>query len=395
MKKKILYVTKFIPAPAYGGGLKRNVAWLKFLTKYYDIDIVGFWSKQYGASKIDELSNLNLNIIGFDFHDTKTNSLISMGKSIFNKQPITNNRYFSLEMKKSIEYLCTTNDYEFVFFSEVATVQYRKYINNIPYLFDDHNVEFELISRTSEYSKFPVDFALKRDAKLMKLTETSALEGSHQNFFVSERDCKCFSKSIQKKSTVINNTYEDKMNNKASLSVNPTITFVGSVGWKPNRQGLEYFINNIYSQVKLRVDNIEFNLIGSNMSDDIKKMCEEYDIKIFENAEEQLKDDILDSTWLTVSPVYFGSGTRIKILEYWSHGKVVVSTKIGAEGLIKSKGTFVLDDNNKTINLIVDLLKDKKNINDLGKSNYTTFKSHYDERVVFDESLINIIKSKF
>ena len=31
MKKKILFITKFVPAPAYGGGLKRNFAWIKFL----------------------------------------------------------------------------------------------------------------------------------------------------------------------------------------------------------------------------------------------------------------------------------------------------------------------------------------------------------------------------
>ena len=31
MKKKILFITKFIPAHAYGGVLKRNFAWIKFL----------------------------------------------------------------------------------------------------------------------------------------------------------------------------------------------------------------------------------------------------------------------------------------------------------------------------------------------------------------------------
>ena len=41
MKKKILFITKFVPAPAYGGGLKRNFAWIKFLSKYYKVDVIG------------------------------------------------------------------------------------------------------------------------------------------------------------------------------------------------------------------------------------------------------------------------------------------------------------------------------------------------------------------
>ena len=71
MKKKILFITKFVPAPAYGGGLKRNSAWIKFLSKYYKVDVIGYWNKDFGNSKIKELKQYTNNIYGYPFVRTK------------------------------------------------------------------------------------------------------------------------------------------------------------------------------------------------------------------------------------------------------------------------------------------------------------------------------------
>ena len=65
---------------------------------------------------------------------------------------------------------------------------------------------------------------------------------------------------------------------------------------------------------------------------------------------------------MTLVPVYFGSGTRIKILEYWAHAKTVLSTTIGAEGLHNCIGTVIKDSDEDIINAIVDLLNNKETL---------------------------------
>ena len=52
-KKEIIILTKFIPAPAYSGGAKRNLSWIKFLSKYYKIHLIGFYDKQFGNKMIN------------------------------------------------------------------------------------------------------------------------------------------------------------------------------------------------------------------------------------------------------------------------------------------------------------------------------------------------------
>lgn len=43
--KKAVVITKFIPAPAFSGGAIRSRAWIRFLSKYYDIILLGYWDK--------------------------------------------------------------------------------------------------------------------------------------------------------------------------------------------------------------------------------------------------------------------------------------------------------------------------------------------------------------
>ena len=394
MKKNILFITKFIPAPAYGGGLKRNLSWIKFLSKYFNVDIIGFWNKDFGDSMINEIKSYANNIYGYKFIRTKLSFAKNVFNSIITREPIVNQQFYLKKIENKIEELCKERNYEFVFFAEVATTIYKHCINNLPYYFDDHNVEYELIKRTAKFSKFPLKIAYKRDSYLMKNKEKKALEQSEYNFFVSERDKNMFSKNIQIKSSVVNNTYEDCLPSNNLISDNPSIVFVGSLSWKPNKLGLLYFINNLYPKILDKYPNVVFNIVGSSINREIKKYDNIMNIKISENAPEEIKKEIIDKSWLCIVPVYFGSGTRIKILEYWSHSKPVVSTSIGAEGLISSQGTFIEDNDEKMIDRIDQLLSNRKIIKKLGDYNYKCFKKNYNEEAVYGDTLYNTIFTK-
>jgi glycosyltransferase involved in cell wall biosynthesis len=52
--------------------------------------------------------------------------------------------------------------------------------------------------------------------------------------------------------------------------------------------------------------------------------------------------DYLRSASAVVVPIRFGGGTRIKILEALAHGKAVVSTTVGAEGIEVESGKHLL-----------------------------------------------------
>lgn len=387
---KILYLTKFLPYPAYGGGLKRNLAWINFFKKRVEIDVLGFYNEQINnKAYFDNSDNLKISYIKFKKNLAKAGLM-----SIVHASSLINSQYYSKQMKYKIKELIKNNNYDYVFISEIAMAQYAKFTGNIPILFDDHNVEYELINRTSKFSTFPINIFLKLESKKIMEEETKILTNSYKNFFVSDRDLDFFDSKIKDKSIVVNNSFDDRYDINNEMSSMPTLIFVGNLSWKPNKHGLLHFINNIYLKLYEKNKEIKFNIVGSCLSKEIANFNNKYNISIYENATEQEKDKLINESWITIVPVYFGSGTRIKILEYWSHGKTVLSTSIGAEGLESSKGTFIVDTDDEQINSIEKLLLSKEKLKEFGKYNYKIFKENYCEEVIYENTLYKSIFTK-
>lgn len=388
MKNEIIIIMKFIPAPAYSGGAKRNLAWLKFLSKFYKVNLIGFFDKTYGNTMIKELNKYNINVYGYTF---KRKLFKNFVKSILLNKSLINLQYYNTHIKRKINEILKQKDIQFIMCEELAMMNYCTNLF-VPIYFDDHNIEYILMKRTAEYNKFPLNIFLNREAKLIKKEEVKSFKLAKKIFVVSENDKLNIDNIYREKVIVVNNTYEKKKIKKVHKKTK-NIVFVGNVSWKPNLHGLKHFIEHIFPKVLEEDNKIILNIVGSNIPNEIKQMKDD-NICIYENATEQLKDQIIDESIVCVVPVYFGGGTRIKILEYWAHSKPVVSTKIGAEGLIKSEGTYICDDDYEFAKTIINLVNNTNDINLLGKQNHEKFLKNYCEENVYGNSLYNTINTK-
>ena len=391
-KKEIIILTKFIPAPAYSGGAKRNLSWIKFLSKYYKIHLIGFYDKQFGNKMIHELKKYGLSIYGIYF---ERNLLKNSIKSIVNHKSIINLQYFNKKILDLLNNVLAERKIEFIMCEELAMMQYCQSLS-VPVYFDDHNIEYILMNRTAKCnSNIFLKILLYRDSRLIKKEEIEAFNKANKIFVVSENDKNYIDKNLEKKITVVNNTYEAKKAKKNNCYRNKkiSIVFVGNASWKPNHDGLIHFIKHIFPLILEKNSKVIIKIVGSNMPKDIVKQ-QNHNILIYENATEKLKDKIIDESMLCIVPIYFGGGTRIKILEYWSHSKAVVSTSLGAEGLISSKGTYICDSDESFANKILYLISNQDILLNAGNENHNIFKNNYSEEVVYEDTLYNTINSK-
>ena len=100
--------------------------------------------------------------------------------------------------------------------------------------------------------------------------------------------------------------------------------------------------------------------------------------------------EILNISEVAVAPLLHGSGTRLKILEYFSCGLPVVSTSIGAEGLNVQDGVniFIEDDAQSFAYRIIELLNDANLAARMGKAGRKIVTSTYDwKRITRDLEL--------
>lgn len=128
----------------------------------------------------------------------------------------------------------------------------------------------------------------------------------------------------------------------ASFQKPLSLSFIGSLDWMPNVEGLNWFLEKIWPTAKSKYPTISLHLAGRNTpdslykleSDQLKVLGEIPDAKVFINAHS-----------LMLVPLLSGSGMRVKILEGMALGRVVLSTTVGLEGILgNDKEEFLVAD---------------------------------------------------
>lgn len=117
---------------------------------------------------------------------------------------------------------------------------------------------------------------------------------------------------------------------KSSLPEGFHVGFLGGMDWVPNVQGVVWFVENVWLQFVKEYPDVQFNLAGRNFPSDIAAW-QHPGIKV--HGEIADAEQFIRSQSLIISPIFSGSGMRVKIIEAMSYGKCVLSTSIGAEGI--------------------------------------------------------------
>lgn len=109
------------------------------------------------------------------------------------------------------------------------------------------------------------------------------------------------------------------------------VLFVGFFGHSPNRDGMEWFIHDVWPLVRRLRPTAELTVVGGMPPAELRRWHGEDGVTIA--GQVPSVTPWLESAAVFVVPIRAGSGTRLKLLDALSHGVACVSTRIGAEGL--------------------------------------------------------------
>jgi len=127
----------------------------------------------------------------------------------------------------------------------------------------------------------------------------------------------------------------------ASASARREILFVGTFVHFPNVDAVLRFHREILPLIRRQLgEEIIFRVVGSPRPDSLGELAQDPGVHLM-GYQKDLEPYYARAS-LTVSPLRAGAGTRIKILEAFSHGRPVVSTRIGAAGLQVTDGENIL-----------------------------------------------------
>jgi polysaccharide biosynthesis protein PslH len=117
----------------------------------------------------------------------------------------------------------------------------------------------------------------------------------------------------------------------ASLPDDDTLLFVGTMAYRPNRDGILYFCREILPLIRRHRPQVRLVVVGDAPPPELKEMAERE--RILVTGRVQDVRPYYHAARLSIVPLRAGGGTRLKILESMALGRPVVSTSVGCEGL--------------------------------------------------------------
>ena len=384
-KKKILVLSTYSIFPPRGGGQHRLYNLYKNLAKQFDITVLSL--VELGKPYTDDYLENGLRTICIPQSEKHARLQWDvenkLGLGLFDVLSIENAVY-STEYVEKVKVFSQRSDI---------------IICSHPYLFNLVKKDNE--RQTVVYDSIDIEF-IQKGAYLKKSNaknhlidliwdiEKRACKVSDIIFAISSEEKKALSKlydiHIEKISVVPNGvdtnkisffTNEDKQKQKQLLGLSnyTTVLFIGS--WHPpNLEALEFIVNKLAPK---RKDCI-FLIVGSINDYYKSQSCKKYpkNVLSFGVVSELEKIEIYKTADVAINPMMSGSGTNLKMLDYMAAGISIISTPIGARGLLEINDSIITTELEGFNDALNDIISGKINIERMRKNARQIVDKFYD-----------------
>ena len=162
----------------------------------------------------------------------------------------------------------------------------------------------------------------------------------------------------------------------------PTILFLGSYQYAPNADAADRLISRIWPRI--RSANPAASLVVAGSSPHLIKSYASAPASVEFPGIVQDLQQLYRDTRIVCCPITRGGGTRLKLVEAAAYGRAIVSTRIGAEGLVLHDEQDILlrDSDDAIADACIRLLADSELCQRLGRGAHLAARKNYDVRQV-------------
>ena len=199
-----------------------------------------------------------------------------------------------------------------------------------------HNLEHEIWSRIAKRGPWVLRPAYRSLAKRLYRFEQEHIQHADLLLPITRRDAEAFTTAMgyQGPLHAVPVGYDAASSihdAQTALSRLPfAISFIGSLDWAPNLEGLKWFLAHIWPVIHAALPEVRLHVAGRKTP----RQIEELRLPgVTIHGEVPDSQAFLRRYPVTVAPILSGSGTRVKILDAMKVGRVVLTTSMGLEGI--------------------------------------------------------------
>ena len=397
---RILFLTQILPYPLDAGPKIRAYYVLRHLVQHHEVTLVSFVRPDDPQAALNHLQQLCAALYTVPLHRSKLQDISTLLGSLPLNRSWIITRDTNRRMHTFIDRLIQKHKFDYIHADQLSMAQYalaaRKTfakMGKISLVLDQHNAVFTIPSRMAVNSQNPLLRGfMQLESERLRLYEIDACRQFDKVVWVAKHDYQAvFDDSTSqltsktekdtRSSTIIPICVDPySVEPKPSVPDDPHILFIGGMHWPPNLEGVRWFIKEVFPLIQQNVPKAKFTIIGKLPTRDIINAGGVHAPGFVEDL-----NPFYDQARLFVVPLLSGGGMRVKILDAWQRALPVVSTAVGAEGLIYSHGKDILiaDEPEKFARMVVNLLLDKDTCAQVGSSGRKTVEQNYDWKEIY------------
>ena len=304
--------------------------------------------------------------------------------NLFSKDSYHISRFVSKDFESALKRILRKNKFDIIQLETLYLAPYvpviRKYSDAIISM-RAHNVEHEIWERIAGNTDFlPKKWYLNHLTEKLRKYEVHHLNDYDLLVPITNRDLSKFRKLGYKNGvsvTPIGIDQEDYTPDFSSFNKELSISFIGSLDWMPNQEGLQWFLENVWQKAIKRFPNLSLHVAGRNTP---KWMLNMNVKNVKFHGEVPCASTFINQHPIMIVPLLSGSGMRAKILEGMALGRVVLTTKIGLEGIgaTSKNEVLVADKIDEFIEEIEYCYDNKENLYRIGHNALEFVSKNYD-----------------
>ena len=381
-RKKVLHITIHLPFPTnHGASLFNSYKLVTYLHKNHDLYFACFLKGDDVKYKDAFLADTGIKQSYFEelnVERTPGNLVKSYIKGI----TINMFRNYSATMKSKIESIA--NDFDVIIAEHYEVMQYipKSYKGKV--IFRSHNAEYLIWSRYAEVETNPIKkFVIQQEANRIKKWELRYVKqadivlGATNDNAMHEPDP---TKRKLKFRDYLHIGEDDqiKIPIPAFDTLENSLVYVGTLTWEANIEGLIWFVNGTWKELKSKFPELKLYIIGKNPDQRLIQLAKDHSDIIITGFVIDL-EEYFTKCKVNIIPLRFGSGMKVKTINGLCRGIPMVCTTIGAEGLQveHEKDILISDDVKMFGDYVATLLTDKNKWEKIAAASKITAAKYY------------------
>ena len=391
---RILFLTELLPYPLVSGAKIRAYYVLRHLARKHQVTLLSFVRDDDRHEDVAHLEGFLERVYTVPMRRSMLHNVRAGLVNLVTGRPAIIAREENGAMRRQVEQLLATGSFDIVHADQIPMAQFGLLGagpgRGIGRLLDEHNATFQILERLASYEPSLWKRALlRREASAFARYEAAVCRRFDHVVFVTNEDQQTMLARIGQGSrdsctSVIPICVDAQgVSPVPPVAAPDRVTILGTMFWPPNVEGLDWFWQNVWPQVRAWVPQARLTCIGKRPPERILALNQEPNVEILGYVPDLAP--YLAETAVLVVPLHSAGGMRVKILDAWCWGVPVVSTTIGAEGIAARNGENILiaDSPEAFASAVVQVLNDKQLGGRLRAAGRRWVEEQYDWRRVY------------